>query len=740
MLHLDRMLWRLSPRYRRAALVLLLAAWALLLCWLAYLPPRTAAFTLESLPPGLSLAGFHEPERLPDEAGSFRWTDGRGELTLPNPGGAVLVQMRLSSGDERVVPVLVQSGGQTSRFLVGPGLRNYRLLLHCSPAARIPLTIASPTIAPQQRTLGVVISAVQLWGGGALPLQVPLVLLLAATGAFVLLRQVGWNTARAVGALLLAQALLVGWQAAIGWRTGLLVPGLLLALVCLAAAGLLRWYAARPRTGPRLAVTPAALCGALSGRMLWSVLLFVVVVANVIRMTKDFDDLSVLRASSYMARFADDPLLERLEQHLASNRDALGTWTYHRFQNRYDQVGSYTAQNWLIGLLERLPLASPFQSVFFSTLLLHLAAVVSLFALAGWLFGVEGRVVQLGLLLSVVHITMLMGIFPTQPLLFSPFLAAHRGIVWLMPSPTWDQTWLSPASRAAAMLFFLGALLLWHQAWQQQAKRWRSIVLALLLLLAALLCHHSMTLLFLLPALLIEGGYRLFRLDAATFAERAGWRRVLLLYNLGSLAACAALLVVLLRFFPGKVALFPAQSRMLPASLLLSNALIAGWLILRTSAAFADSRLKRPGDALLGLVLPLTILVASGYVFEPIGAALVDDLYVLVQARNRLSGLVHLLWWLLLTLCLYAAALRWRLRLPRPALTGVLVLLCLLMSAKYEGALARDFDLFRRDLLTTRISPLLERRGIAAYEDDTLFFQAVANELRANHRSVSELP
>lgn len=727
-----------------ALIVVALACWVLLLCVAGYAGTRSATLPLE--PPALTFpfSGLHARETLPDDGNdrndrndendendgtAFRWTNGHATLTLPNPGGSTLLRLRLSSGAARVVPVRLAAAGQHSQFLVGPGVRSYSVLLPPTPAARLVLHIQSPTMQVEARALGVMLSRVQVWGGGWPPVQVVLLLLLAALCLLVLLRQRGWSPRLSGGVLAGAMLAAMLWHRLAGWQSGLFVPLLLLlAGGSLTAAALLRWYRTRPQAAP---LDAAALSRAASPLALWAVLIFIIVVVNIIRITKDFDDLSVLRASSYLVRSGDDPLLARLHSHLDRHEAALGGWVHQRYLNRFEQANSYPLQNALIALAEELPLYSPFQSVFLSTLLLHLAAAGCLFWLCTWLFGREGRVLQLGLLLSSAHIAMLMGIFPTPPLLFAPFLGAHHATMWLTPYPTWDQTWLVPASRAAALLFFLGALLLWLAARQRPGKQRHLRLLALLVLAAAFLAHISMALLFLLPALLIGAGYRLLRCDPASFGERFGWRATLLLYNLAIAAASALLLLVLVFFFTDRYHLLPPASQMIPRALLLSNALLLAWLTLRGTPALAASPLRGVGDGLLALALPLTAGLTSAYLFDPLGAAQVDDLYLVLQARHRLAGLVHVLWWLLLALCLFAAALRWRLQVPRLAVTGVLVLLCALMTAKYEGALARDFAWFDQELLQIRASTLLQREGITVYQDETRYYQSIANELHA---------
>src|SRR5574341_151557 len=98
---------------------------------------------------------------------------------------------------------------------------------------------------------------------------------------------------------------------------------------------------------------------ALSKKKLFTaVVLFLLIVVSHIGglFTKDFDDPSFYRASSYISRFGDAPLLLQLRQNLEQAANELGFYRYERFRLRLDFPTNFFIMNWLVALLEELPL------------------------------------------------------------------------------------------------------------------------------------------------------------------------------------------------------------------------------------------------------------------------------------------------------------------------------------------------------------------------------------------------
>ncbi len=218
-----------------AVVVLLLAA-ALLLSWWAYQPPRTATLPVDTLPVMFPTAGMHEPEGFPDRSERYRWSRGSARLQPPNPGGTVLLRLLLAGGTARTVPVVVRTPEQRLTFVVRPEPRHYAMLLPPHAAGRLTLHIEAPTIREHNRTLGVVVSRMQLAGvrgQQSAPGFVVLALVVASLGGYALLRRsqvpIVYTVAGAAATIVLLQMVALWWQAAAGWRYALFVPLLLLA-------------------------------------------------------------------------------------------------------------------------------------------------------------------------------------------------------------------------------------------------------------------------------------------------------------------------------------------------------------------------------------------------------------------------------------------------------------------------------------------------------------------------------
>jgi hypothetical protein len=221
--------------------ILIVAAW-LLAQWL-YRAPRAASFTLDVLPVVLPRAGLYELETFSDHPGIYRWTDGSAQIKLPNPGGSALVRIVLAGGPGRTTAAHLNTGALALAFDVRPEPRSYIFALPASASERITVALETPTFRDGSRDLGVVLSDLEIIGGGAVPERLLAALALATVGLYLLLRRAGWSWLWGGGALLLLLALALLWQSQIGWRYG--VIGALLALVGAAgitAAAIERWW------------------------------------------------------------------------------------------------------------------------------------------------------------------------------------------------------------------------------------------------------------------------------------------------------------------------------------------------------------------------------------------------------------------------------------------------------------------------------------------------------------------
>jgi Gpi18-like mannosyltransferase len=218
------------------ALALLLAV-APLWLGLAYAGQRSAAYDVAALPVMLPTAGLHALEPLVDREGSFRWTNGAALLEPANPGGPLALVLGLASGLDTATAAEVAAGEFAQPVVVQPGLRSYRLLLPAQPGERVRLELRSPTVAIDDRELGIVVHRLSVGGGGAAPGLLVAALCLATGAVYGLLRRSGRSPLVAAAALLVLQLASCWFLAAGAWRYGFL--GGLLALAAAGAAGAL---------------------------------------------------------------------------------------------------------------------------------------------------------------------------------------------------------------------------------------------------------------------------------------------------------------------------------------------------------------------------------------------------------------------------------------------------------------------------------------------------------------------
>lgn len=197
-----------------------------LLHW-QYRSERVAWLTMESSKVRLPHAGVHAVERFPESSRAYRWTSGPALFELPNPGGTPIVRLLLVGGPERSLPVTLGAGDLRFSLEVDQHRRIYQLALPPAASAQVALTIDSPTMMADQRTLGVIVSDITIAGGGTVPPAVAAALAFAASALFLLLRQAGLAWLPAGGAAVLSIGLFAPWQATHGWQLSSIVPALL---------------------------------------------------------------------------------------------------------------------------------------------------------------------------------------------------------------------------------------------------------------------------------------------------------------------------------------------------------------------------------------------------------------------------------------------------------------------------------------------------------------------------------
>ncbi|GAB4215154.1 MAG: hypothetical protein OHK0022_54720 [Roseiflexaceae bacterium] len=269
---------RPTPTHGDGWALLLLCLSALLLPALCYAIPRSTELGVDASAIQLPRQGLAAVENFADRLGRFSWTTGAALVRPANPGGPVQVRIVLAGGPGRTIAANLRAAGKVFPLTVRPEPRVYHLLLPPVPSERLPLAIEAPTHTVANRSLGVVLSDIEVSGAGVPPLSIVFRLLLASVGVYALLRQAAWRPRRAAGLVLLLQAGAMLWQGLGGWSYGLLGQVLLLGGVgSLGAAAVERavgtnppQVAARPGLGRRdIAVIVLLLAAGLCLRVPW---------------------------------------------------------------------------------------------------------------------------------------------------------------------------------------------------------------------------------------------------------------------------------------------------------------------------------------------------------------------------------------------------------------------------------------------------------------------------------------
>jgi hypothetical protein len=466
----------------------------------------------------------------------------------------------------------------------------------------------------------------------------------------------------------------------------------------------------------------------------WAILFFVVLLFHIDNLTapSNLDDLSVYRANAYISRFPHDPLLDRLTDHLQQSKAELLNW-YPRYQWRLlKSSDDYIAQQVLVRMFENLPLYSAYQSVFLADLCLHMLAVTAVFLAFGTLFGSQSQVLCWTFLLSLL------------PVIFSPsFHLGGIGDLFPFQNISHHVFWYVAVPRGAALTFFFAALLLWLHTNESALSRTTHIGFTLLLVAASLLSHKSMGFLLLGTTLCFELGYRLCGCEPQKIAHRVGfWRFFLLLNGTLVLLAMVKLLCLFLAGFT-EIGIFTTVS--IPSSIRLSkkilkllswtiatNLLAYCWLKIQQDANGIESSLLRAGNHCFRYFVPFAIIGIGLNIFHPGEWPMTSTWHIITEASVRIIGLPHILWWMIFGIWLYAKLVS-RHKKAFLCIPSIIFLACITTVTSMfleEKQSASISDIFNRKNLTIISSELLVLPGIDMYEDEILYFHAIANELK----------
>jgi hypothetical protein len=163
--------------------------------------------------------GLYAPEENPAERLRYRWSAGDATLMLPNPGGRLLLDLRLLAGPTTEQQIELTLDETAFRFALAPGVRRYYLVSGPHNGEQVALHIRSPSAEVNNRLLGTGLSSIALRGGGSVPWGV----LLALVGLLLAGFLGGWRVAGLAGLVALAFACWLGFAG--GWRYGLLYEG-----------------------------------------------------------------------------------------------------------------------------------------------------------------------------------------------------------------------------------------------------------------------------------------------------------------------------------------------------------------------------------------------------------------------------------------------------------------------------------------------------------------------------------
>jgi hypothetical protein len=162
----------------------------------------------------------------------YRWSDGRGSIAFPNPGGATIIRLRLAAGPTQPVPLTISTQQTHIDLRITPEFRYYTFIIPPQDTPRIVLNLSSTArqLANDPRQLGVVLGNMAISGGGTAPALLTLLVALAVASSYAAMRA---RSLKRTFALPIASGLLIvliTLLATVGWpRPDIFLP--ILALI-----------------------------------------------------------------------------------------------------------------------------------------------------------------------------------------------------------------------------------------------------------------------------------------------------------------------------------------------------------------------------------------------------------------------------------------------------------------------------------------------------------------------------
>jgi hypothetical protein len=157
----------------------------------------------------------------------YRWSDGRGSIALPNPGGATIIRLRLAAGPTQPVPLAISTQQTHIDLRITPEFRYYTFIIPPQDTPRIALNLSSTArqLANDPRQLGVVLGNMAISGGGNPPSLLALLIALAIATSYAAMRA---RSLKRTFALPIASGLLImliTLLATVGWpRPDIFLP------------------------------------------------------------------------------------------------------------------------------------------------------------------------------------------------------------------------------------------------------------------------------------------------------------------------------------------------------------------------------------------------------------------------------------------------------------------------------------------------------------------------------------
>lgn len=438
-------------------------------------------------------------------------------------------------------------------------------------------------------------------------------------------------------------------------------------------------------------------------------LIFTFLIYYVRMLSGNYDDLSVLRASAYLAENSSHPLQKTLLQDLELQKNWIGEKAYGRYISRLSNPSIYSLQNQFVLLFEKMPMISPYQSVFLANLFIHFITLTLLLIVLAKTPILTMREWVFCLLISLLPVC-----------LVSPF----SSVMHYLPFQR-EHVWYTTAPRGASLTALLAVFILWQtkNSFSMRSK----LLLSLLLLILSFFSHPGGFLFAAIPlgVVWLVGKIGLYPFRKMT-EHISSIKLVLVLVGGMIISGLAYALGMSLLF-----TLKPTDwSLNLPPFL---------WFISSLVLIVIWKKNKNDQNVLINSFMRFFLFIMpifSGVNMMEITSDQVRWInplsFRLIEATERVSGLLHVLFWMIvggILLGYFKEKLLQNWQIP---VMSLLLIVFIGSSVWSYRAWQLHGPLRDEIMLTTKISDLLVEKGVAAYDDEAVYFQSLANELKVD--------